>query len=281
MFKILEKQKLVPKIELMQIEAPLVAKKAEPGQFVVIRVNENGERIPLTIADFDRNKGVITIVFQKVGKTTHLLATKNKGDVIADVLGPLGNPSEINHFGKVVCIGGGVGVAPIYPLARKLKKNGNEVTTIVGYRSKDYVFWEERIRNVSDRVFVATNDGSYGEKGFVTDILKRLMDRGERIDRVFAIGPAIMMKVVCDVTREKAIKTMVSLNSLMVCGMGMCGACRVIVGGETKFTCADGPDFDGHLVDFNILMERLNTYKEEEKISFEKWKEEVGYYEDK
>ena len=281
MFKILEKQKLVPKIELMQIEAPLVAKKAEPGQFVVVRVNENGERIPLTIADFDRNKGVITIVFQKVGKTTHLLATKNKGDVIADVLGPLGNPSEINHFGKVVCIGGGVGVAPIYPLARKLKKNGNEVTTIVGYRSKDYVFWEERIRNVSDRVFVATNDGSYGEKGFVTDILKRLMDRGERIDRVFAIGPAIMMKVVCDVTREKAIKTMVSLNSLMVCGMGMCGACRVIVGGETKFTCADGPDFDGHLVDFNILMERLNTYKEEEKISFEKWKEEVGYYEDK
>ena len=281
MFKILEKQKLVPKIELMQIEAPLVAKKAEPGQFVVIRVNENGERIPLTIADFDRNKGVITIVFQKVGKTTHLLATKNKGDVIADVLGPLGNPSEINHFGKVVCIGGGVGVAPIYPLARKLKKNGNEVTTIVGYRSKDYVFWEERIRNVSDRVFVATNDGSYGEKGFVTDILKRLMDKGERIDRVFAIGPAIMMKVVCDVTREKAIKTMVSLNSLMVCGMGMCGACRVIVGGETKFTCADGPDFDGHLVDFNILMERLNTYKEEEKISFEKWKEEVGYYEDK
>ncbi len=281
MFKILEKQKLVPKIQLMQLDAPLIAKKAEPGQFVVLRVDENGERIPLTIADFDRAKGTITIVFQKVGKTTHLLATKDVGNTIADVLGPLGNPSEVQHFGKVICIGGGVGVAPVYPLARKLKQNGNEVTSIVGYRSKDYVFWEDRIRSISDRVFIATNDGSYGEKGFVTDILKKLMNKGEQIDRVFAVGPAIMMKVVCDVTREKAIKTIVSLNSLMVCGMGMCGACRVVVGGETKFTCADGPDFDGHLVNFDIMMKRLNTYKEEEKISFEKWKEEVGYYENK
>ena len=280
MFKILKHQKLGPKMRLMELDAPLVAKKAEAGQFVILRVYEKGERIPLTIADFDREKGTITIVFQEIGKSTHFLATKNAGDSVSDVLGPLGNPSEIEHFGNVICIGGGIGVAPIYPLAKALKQKGNKVTSIIGYRSKNYVFWEEKMKSASNKVFTATNDGTYGEKGFVTDVLNHLMNSRESINRIFAIGPAIMMKAVTDMTKEKGIKTIVSLNSIMVCGMGMCGACRVTVGGKTKFTCADGPDFDAHLVDFNILMKRLDTYKEEEKLSFENWQAEVEYYEE-
>ncbi len=280
MFKILEKKVLAPKLVFLNVEAPLIAKKAEPGQFIIVRVHEKGERIPLTIADFDRDKGTISIVFQKIGKTTHLLATKNEGEYIADILGPLGNPTDIKSFGITVAIGGGVGIAPVYPLSRKLKATNNKVISIIGYRSKDFVFWEDKMKSVSDKLYIATNDGSYGEKGFVTDVLKKLIDEGTKINHIFAIGPAIMMKAVADLTRPYKIPTTVSLNSLMVCGMGMCGACRVSVGGETKFTCADGPDFDAHLVDFNELMQRLNTYKEEEKISFEKWKEEVKYYGD-
>ncbi len=277
MFKILKKEVLAPKTILMETYAPLIAKKAEPGQFIVIRVNEKGERIPLTIADFNREQGTITMVFQEIGKTTNLLGTKNVGEYISDILGPLGNPTETDRYGTVVTIGGGVGIAPVYPLSRKLKSLGNKVISIIGYRSKDFVFWEERMRSSSDELLIATNDGSYGAKGFVTDVLKKLINKGTHIDRIYAIGPAIMMKAVADLTREYKIKTIVSLNSLMVCGMGMCGACRITVGGETKFTCADGPDFDAHLVNFDELMKRLNTYKEEEKISFEKWKEEVGY----
>ncbi len=277
MFKILKKEALAPKTILMETYAPLIAKKAEPGQFIVIRVNEKGERIPLTIADFDREQGTITMVFQEIGKTTNLLGTKNVGEYISDILGPLGNPTETDRYGTVVTIGGGVGIAPVYPLSRKLKSLGNKVISIIGYRSKDFVFWEERMRSSSDELLIATNDGSYGAKGFVTDVLKNLIDKDTHIDRIYAIGPAIMMKAVADLTRGYKIKTIVSLNSLMVCGMGMCGACRITVGGETKFTCADGPDFDAHLVNFDELMKRLNTYKEEEKISFEKWKEEVGY----
>ncbi len=280
MFEILAKEKLAPKTYFMRVNAPRIALKAEPGQFIVIRVYEKGERIPLTIADFNRDRGTISMVFQEIGKTTHLLGTKERGEKIADILGPLGNPSEAGYFGNVICIGGGVGIAPVYPLSRKLKKNGNNVISIIGYRSKDYVFWEDKMRSASDKLYIATNDGSYGEKGFVTDVLKKLLDSGEKIDRIFAIGPAIMMKAVADLTRNYGIKTIVSLNSLMVCGMGMCGACRITVGGETKFTCSDGPDFDAHLVNFDELMQRLNTYKEEEKISFEKWKEEVKYYGD-
>ena len=275
MFKILRKEILGPEMVLMELAAPNVSKTAEPGQFVVIRVYEKGERIPLTIADFDRSKGTVTIVFQKIGKTTHLLGTKNEGEELADVFGPLGNPTEIESFGKVVVVGGGIGIAPIYPISRKLKSKGNEVIAIIGYRSKDYVFWEERMRSVSDKLLIATNDGSYGEKGFVTDVLKRVLEQEKGIERVFTIGPAIMMKAVADMTRPYNIKTIASLNSLMVCGMGMCGVCRVTVGGETKFTCSDGPDFDAHLVDFDELMKRLNIYKEEEKLSFQKWKEEV------
>ncbi len=278
MFKILKKENLAPQLIFMKVEAPLIARKAEPGQFIVIRANEKGERIPLTIADFNREEGTISIVFQKIGKTTNFLGTKREGEYISDILGPLGNPTEIENFGTTIAIGGGVGIAPVYPLSRKLKTKGNNVISIIGYRSKDFVFWEEKMKSVSDTLYIATNDGSYGEKGFVTNALKKLIDKGTKIDHIFAIGPAIMMKAVADLTREYKIPTTVSLNSLMVCGMGMCGACRVTVGGETKFTCADGPDFDAHLVNFEELMQRLNTYKEEEKISFEKWKEEVKYY---
>ncbi len=273
MFKILKKEELGPGMILMEIEAPYVAKSVEPGQFVIVRVDEKGERIPLTIADFDREFGKITIVFQEIGKTTHLLNSKKEGESIVDVVGPLGNKTEIESFGKVVCIGGGIGVAPIFPIVRKLKSKGNEVISIVGYRSKSYVFWEEKMKRESSNLLIATNDGTYGEKGFVTDILKKVLSSNSDIRRVFTIGPVVMMKAVSDLTRDRKIKTIASLNSLMVCGMGMCGACRVMVGGETKFTCADGPDFDAHVVDFDSLAKRLAVYKEEEKVSFDNWKE--------
>jgi len=275
MFKITKKQKLGPEMVLMEINAPQVTKHVQPGQFIILRVNEKGERIPLTVADFDSEKRRVTIVFQKVGKTTYLLGSIPEGGSILDVTGPLGTPSEISKFGTVVCVGGGVGVAPIYPIAKKLKSEGNEVISIIGYRSKNYVFWEEKIKNVSDKLLIATNDGTYGEKGFVTDILRKLLESNIKIDRVITIGPAIMMKAVSDMTKLKKIKTIASLNALMVCGMGMCGTCRLTIGGETKLSCSDGPEFDAHLVDFNELMERLNVYKEEEKYAFEKWKTEA------
>jgi NAD(P)H-flavin reductase len=275
MFKVTKKENLGPEMVLMEINAPNVTKHIQSGQFIILRVSEKGERIPLTVADFDSEKRRVTIVFQKVGKTTYLLGSIPEGGSILDVTGPLGTPSEISKFGTVVCVGGGVGVAPIYPIAKKLKSEGNEVISIIGYRSKNYVFWEEKMKNVSDKLLIATNDGTYGEKGFVTDILRKLLESNIKIDRVIAIGPAIMMKAVSDMTKLKKIKTIASLNSLMVCGMGMCGACRITVGGETKLTCSDGPDFDAHLVDFNELMERLNVYKDEEKYTFEKWKTEA------
>jgi NAD(P)H-flavin reductase len=275
MFKVTKKENLGPEMVLMEINAPNVTRHIQSGQFIILRVSEKGERIPLTVADFDSEKRRVTIVFQKVGKTTYLLGSIPEGGSILDVTGPLGTPSEISKFGTVVCVGGGVGVAPIYPIAKKLKSEGNEVISIIGYRSKNYVFWEEKMKNVSDKLLIATNDGTYGEKGFVTDILRKLLESNIKIDRVIAIGPAIMMKAVSDMTKLKKIKTIASLNSLMVCGMGMCGACRITVGGETKLTCSDGPDFDAHLVDFNELMERLNVYKDEEKYTFEKWKTEA------
>ncbi len=269
MFKILEKYYLAPKINYALIEAPLVAKKAEAGQFVIVRGTEKGERIPLTIADYDREKGTITIVFQELGKSTHQLGMLKVGDFILDFLCPQVNPTEVKNFGNVVVIGGGIGIAPVYPLARRLKECGNYVTSIIGYRAKEYVFWEDKMRNVSDELIISTNDGTYGKKGLVTDMLKELIESGAKIDRIFAIGPAIMMKAVVNLTKEYNIKTIVSLNSLMVCGMGMCGACRVTVGGKTKFTCMDGPDFDGHQVDFDELMQRLSTYKSAEEKCLE------------
>jgi len=263
-FKILEKYELGPKMHYVLMDAPLIARKARAGQFVIVRVREQGERIPLTIADFDREKGTVTLVFQEAGKTTCLFAAMKAGEYLLDLLGPQGNPTEIENFGHAVVIGGGIGVAPVYPLARALKEKGNTVTSIIGYRSKDHVFWEDKMKAVSSRLIIATNDGSYGKKGFVTDMLKELAASKEKIDIVFAIGPAVMMKAVVEMTRALNLKTIVSLNSLMVCGMGMCGACRVSVGDKTKFTCMDGPDFDGHAVDFDLLMKRLETYKGEE-----------------
>ncbi|MGE5307718.1 MAG: sulfide/dihydroorotate dehydrogenase-like FAD/NAD-binding protein [Deltaproteobacteria bacterium] len=263
MFPIIEKRVLAPCIHLLILEAPLIARKAMAGQFVIIRVTEKGERIPLTIADYDREKGTITLVFQEAGKTTQDLAKLNAGDQLLDLLGPQGNPTEAGNFGTVIVIGGGIGVAPVYPLARELKEKGNDVISIVGFRSKDHVFWEDRMKSVSDELIVCTNDGSYGRQGFVTDALKVLINV-RKISRVYAIGPGIMMKAVAELTRPKAIKTIVSLNSLMVCGMGMCGACRAEVGGKTRFTCMEGPDFDAHQVDFDLLMKRLETYKKEE-----------------
>ncbi|AFN04108.1 ferredoxin-NADP reductase [Pyrococcus furiosus DSM 3638] len=274
MFKILRKERLAPGINLFEIESPRIAKHAKPGQFVMIRLHEKGERIPLTIADVDISKGSITIVAQEVGKTTRELGTYEAGDYILDVLGPLGKPSHIDYFGTVVMIGGGVGVAEIYPVAKAMKEKGNYVISILGFRTKDLVFWEDKLRSVSDEVIVTTNDGSYGMKGFTTHALQKLIEEGRKIDLVHAVGPAIMMKAVAELTKPYGIKTVASLNPIMVDGTGMCGACRVTVGGEVKFACVDGPEFDAHLVDWDELMNRLAYYRDLEKISLEKWERE-------
>lgn len=276
MFRIRRKEKLARGINLFEIEAPRIAEHAEPGQFVTIRLHERGERIPLTIADMDPNEGTITLVVQEVGKTTHELGTYGEGDVIFDVLGPLGRPTHVEKVGTVVMVGGGVGVAEIHPVARAMKEAGNEVISILGFRSREFVFWEEKLGSVSDEVIVTTNDGSYGMKGFTTDALRGLIESGRGIDLVHAVGPVVMMKAVAELTRERGIKTLASLNPIMVDGTGMCGACRVTVGGEVKFACVDGPEFDAHLVDWGELMNRLNYYRDLERISFEKWKRERG-----
>jgi ferredoxin--NADP+ reductase len=266
-FKILEKKVLSPVIKQMEIEAPRVAKNCQAGQFVILRLHEKGERIPLTIADFDRNKGAITIVFQEVGKSTIELGKMEAGNQILDFVGPLGLPSHIENFGNVICIGGGVGIAPVFPIARALTNIGNNVTGIIGARTKELLFWEEKMRAVCGELMVTTDDGSYVRKGFVTDVMKEIIeDKGkDNIALILAIGPQPMMRVVCNVTREYGIKTIVSLNSLMVDGTGMCGCCRVKVGGQTKFVCVDGPEFDGHLVDFAELAKRSAIYLEKEK----------------
>jgi NAD(P)H-flavin reductase len=270
-FKILEKRPLVPTIHQMIIEAPKIARKARAGQFVILRINENGERIPLTIADFDRKKGTITIIFMEVGKTTKQLSTLNAGDNILDFVGPLGNSSEIEPIGTVVCVGGGVGVAPIYPIARAHQEVGNKVISIIGARSADLLLWEDRMENVSDELYITTDDGTKGHHGFVTDVLKDLLEGSEPISRVIAIGPPIMMRTVAGVTHPFGVNTIVSLNSIMVDGTGMCGACRVLVGGETKFACVDGPEFNAHEVDFTLLMNRLQMYRDEEQLALEKY----------
>lgn len=272
MFKILTKEKLCPVIDLMKIEAPAIAKKAKAGQFVVVRVDEVGERIPLTLADWDDREGTVTLVSMQVGTTTHKLAALNAGDNILDLIGPLGLPSEIENFGTVVCVAGGVGVAPIYPVARALKQAGNKVITIMGARSKDLLFWEDRLKSVSHELIVNTDDGSYGRKGVVTEPLKELLEKNKQISRVIAIGPAIMMKFCSLTTKPFGVHTIVSLNSIMVDGTGMCGCCRVSVGDKTKFVCVDGPEFDGHQVDWDLLFNRQRGYCDEEKQSLELWK---------
>ena len=265
MYRILKKQELSPGILEYDIKAPRVAKKALPGQFIVLRVNEEGERVPLTIADFDREKGIVTILFQVVGASTELLASLKEGDSILDFVGPLGQPSELsNHMGTVVFVGGGIGVAPVYPIARAAHELGNKVISILGAKTKDLLIFEERMRAISDEVLITTDDGSYGIKGFVTNAIEELIKRGEKIDQVTAIGPGVMMKSVAEATRPYGIKTVVSLNPIMVDGTGMCGGCRVQVGEETKFACVDGPEFDGHLVDFRGLMARGRMYRTQE-----------------
>lgn len=260
MYKILEKKILSDNVKQMVVKAPLVAKKAQAGQFIILRIDEQGERIPLTIADYDGKKGTVTIIFMEVGKTTKQLGTLNVGDKILNFVGPLGVPSEIEKYGTVVCIGGGVGIAPLYPVIRALKQAGNNVISILGARNEKLLMLEKEIEEYSDEFHICTDDGSKGTKGFVSNVLQNLIDDGKKIDVVWAIGPVIMMKVVADLTRKYDIKTIVSLNPIMVDGTGMCGGCRVSVGNETKFACVDGPEFDGHLVDFDNLMLRNRRF---------------------
>lgn len=264
MYEILEKKILSDNVKLMVVKAPLVAKKAQAGQFIILRIDERGERIPLTIANFDRKKGTITIIFMEVGKTTKQLGTMKEGDKLLNFVGPLGMPSEIEKFGTVVCIGGGVGIAPLYPVIHALKQASNNVISILGARNEKLLMLEKEIEEFSDEFHICTDDGSKGTKGFVSNVLQNLIDEGKKIDIVWAIGPVIMMKVVADLTKKYDIKTIVSLNPIMVDGTGMCGGCRVSVGSETKFACVDGPEFDGHLVDFDNLMLRNRRFMCEE-----------------
>lgn len=262
MYRIVEKISLNPTVTKMVIEAPLIAKKAQPGQFIIFRVSEDGERVPLTIADFDRKKGTVTIIFQIVGASTMELNALDEGDFICDFVGPLGTPSKLDGLKKVCVVGGGVGCAIAYPVAKKLHENGCEVHTVAGFRNKDLVILEEEFKNVSDVMKIMTDDGSYGEKGLVTNALEKLINDGNDYDEVIAIGPLVMMKFVCLTTKKYGVKTTVSMNPIMVDGTGMCGGCRLSVGGETKFACVDGPDFDGHMVDFDEAMSRSGIYKE-------------------
>jgi ferredoxin--NADP+ reductase len=275
-YEILLKQDLVPNIHLFKVGVPDVAKKAQAGQFVVIRIDEKGERIPLTIADWDREEGSVTIVFMEVGTTTHRLALLKAGDFITDFIGPLGLPTHIDKFGTVVCVAGGFAVATIMPIARAMREKGNKVISIMGARNQDLIFWEDELRSVSDQLIVTTDDGSYARKGLVTEPLKELLEGSDTIDRVIAIGPSIMMKFCAKTTQPFGVKTIVSLNPIMVDGTGMCGCCRVSVGGETKFACVDGPDFDGHQVDWDLLFARQRIYLDEEKCSFEQWQSQFG-----
>lgn len=269
MYKIVRKKSLNPTVTLMDIEAPLIAKKAKPGQFIILRVNEDGERIPLTIAGYDRENGTVTIIFQVVGATTTLLNHKNEGEFIQDFVGPLGTPSHLDGLKKVCVIGGGVGCAIALPVAQALHDMGAEVTSIVGFRNQDLVILEDEFKACSDHFVMMTDDGSYGEKGNVTIPLKAMLEKGERFDEVIAIGPLIMMKFVCLTTKEYDQKTTVSMNPIMVDGTGMCGGCRLSVGGETRFACVDGPDFDGHLVDFDEAMSRSRSYAPFERHAYE------------
>lgn len=265
MFKIVQKRVLNPSVVLMDIEAPYIARKARAGQFIIFRIDEKGERVPLTIAGYDREKGTITIIFQIVGSTTEQLSTLNEGDALLDVAGPLGVPTHIDENAKKICvIGGGVGCAIAYPQAKELFAKGLDVDVITGFRSKDIIILEEEFKKTSSNLIVCTDDGSYGKKGFVTDALKELIEAGNKYDAVIAIGPVPMMKFVCAVTKPYEIKTIVSLNPIMIDGTGMCGGCRVTVGGKIKYACVDGPDFDGHEVDFDELMKRNSTYREQE-----------------
>jgi len=261
MYKILKRKDLNSTVTLMEIEAPYIARKSEPGQFIILRVDEDGERIPLTIADFDREKGTVTIIYQIVGATTEKLNQLKEGECLQDFVGPLGTPSHTEGLKKVAVVGGGVGCAIAYPVAKKLHEQGCEVHTVVGFRTQDLVILEDEFRAVSNKMVMMTDDGSYGTKGLVTNALEELIQSGEQYDEVIAIGPVIMMKFVCQLTKKYNVKTMISMNPIMIDGTGMCGGCRLTVGGETKFACVDGPDFDGHQVDFAEAMSRSIMYQ--------------------
>ena len=272
MNRIVKKVVLNEQVVRMDIDAPRIAKKAEPGQFIIFRIDEQGERIPLTIADFDRDAGTVTIIFQIVGASTMRLAEMNEGDSLLDFVGPLGGPTHLEGYKKVAVIGGGLGTAIAYPQAKKLSELGAEVHMITGFRNKDLIILEDECKKVSKKAIVATDDGSNGTKGFVTDVLKSLIEEGNQYDLVIAIGPLVMMKFVSLLTKEYGIKTLVSMNPIMIDGTGMCGGCRLTVGGKTKFACVDGPDFDGHEVDFDSAILRQQTFKKYEKQAVENHK---------
>ena len=273
MHRIVSKKELAPKIKLLEIEAHEIAEKAKPGQFVILRIDEKGERFPLTIVDWDRKKGTITLIFLEVGVSTEKLGALKVGDVLLDVLGPLGKPSEIKQHRAVCVIGGGVGTASALPIARAFKEAGSKVVSIVGAKTAGLLILEDQLKNVSDELFISTDDGSKGQKGFVSDVLKMLIEKGYSFDVVYAIGPTVMMRAVAETTRPFGIKTIVSLNPIMVDGMGMCGACRVTVGDKTRFACVDGPEFDAHLVNFGELMKRQMVYMTEEKAAMQRLQE--------
>jgi ferredoxin--NADP+ reductase len=268
LYRIVSKRQLAEAIVLLEVEAPAVAQKAKPGEFVIVRQNDNSERIPLTIMDFNSEKGTITIVIQEVGFSSALITRMQEGDAFVDFVGPLGQATEIENYGTVLCVGGGVGIAPVHPIARGLKEAGNKVISVLGARCKELLILEEEMRTVSDEVVITTDDGSYGIKGFVTHGIQSILDKGIKVDTIWAIGPVIMMKSVANFTRPLGIKTIVSMNPIMVDGTGMCGACRLDVGGETKFACVDGPEFDGHKVDFDLVMKRSAFFRKEESIAY-------------
>jgi ferredoxin--NADP+ reductase len=271
MYEILVKEELTPVTKLFEVHAPAVAQKAQAGQFVMIRIHQQGERIPLTIADYARDRGTISLVVQEVGKTTTEMGTMRAGDHLASLTGPLGLPSEIGPYGTVICIGGGFAIAPIYPIARALKEAGNTVLLIIGVRTKSLLFWADRIQEVSDELFICTDDGSMGRKGLVTAPLKELLEAGRPIDHIWAVGPMVMMKFCCLTAQPFGVPTTVNLNSIMVDGTGMCGACRAKVGGQTRFACVDGPEFNGYQVDWDLLLARQRIYYEEEQQAMETW----------
>ncbi|MCM8833019.1 MAG: sulfide/dihydroorotate dehydrogenase-like FAD/NAD-binding protein [Candidatus Omnitrophica bacterium] len=269
MNKIIKKEILAEKIKRIEVIAELISKKALPGQFVIVRVDEKGERIPLTIAGIDKEKGTITLIFQEVGTSTTKLGLLKEGDEIFDLVGPLGKPTEIKNYGNVCIIVGGVGAAFIIWMGKEFKEKGNKITTIIGARTKNLIILENEMRQISDNLYISTDDGSYGERGFNTHILERLLEGGAKFDLVLTAGPILMMKKVAEITKRYNIKTIASLNPIMMDGTGMCGACRVSCGGKTKFACVDGPDFDAHMVDFDELLKRTSLYKEKEKESYE------------
>jgi len=276
MYKVLAKQELAPQVKLVKVYAPEIAEKAKPGQFVIIRIDEKGERIPLTLVTWEKDKGEITLIFQEVGVTTRKLGMLEVGDEILNTAGPLGNPSDIKHHDSVAVVCGGVGTVAAYPIAKAFKEVGNKVISIVGARTKELLILEDEMKNVSDELYISTDDGSKGYKGFVSDVLKTLIEKGYRFDVVYAIGPPLMMRATAEVTRPYGIKTIVSLNPIMVDGMGMCGVCRVSVGGKTRFACFEGPEFDAHQVNFDELIKRLRMYQPEEKLASQFYEQTGG-----